>query len=519
MYPYGSPYVPMMYPSPYGPYQPYMGPLVYRHPGMYPGIGGKSQVRGALPKQSASKVKVAAQPALPVQRDDEDRIDSPRASATPPKAAASKQPTPPSSSQSAKKSGQKRMVAVNMMPRMPMYQPYYAYPQYVIPPDDPRYMQMPLQPPFYYSYPNMPRHPYPYMMPQPVHVQMQPRPGSGSVSPASSDGAVKGNQPSSPTDSSQSDAQSMSPGSSSGQHIQLLPNVKHAPTHLLYSASGSGSNSRSSTPVLANSPAPQQQGGMTRDSPRNSQGEMEFPTFRRRHHSGPRPVSQSPSYSSQGSHESSTSPVLNGDQAAAVFSAEGSQNVTYTETKVKSHSKSIAKTEKQTMAAKAPRALKLNTNTTGFSRQFSDELGTPTEITNIVRMIEENIDEVDEEDVERTADILFRKEAMHHSKPSPPAGKLFLNLPVQKSSNETIQSSSSSSHEEDVMSSYARAVRQQLPSYRETDFDPSMLEPQTPMTPAGFHTPGTDMNTDPLELLRNLNINNDNLNKSAHGHF
>jgi hypothetical protein len=488
---------------------------------MYPGMGGKGQMRGPLPKQSGPKMKLPAQPALPVQRDDEDRSDSPRATATPPKPASSKQQAQASVSQPPKKSVQKRMVAVNMMPRMPMYQPYYSYPQYVIPSEDPRYMQMPLQAPYYYSYPNMPRHPYPYMVPQPVHVQVQPRPGSGSVSPASSDGAVKGNQPSSPTDSSQSDTLSMSPGSTAGQHIQLLPNVKHVPTHLLYSASGSGNNSRSSTPVLANSPAPQQQGGLARDSPRNSQGEMEFPTFRRRHHSGPRPVSQSPSYSSQGSHESSTSPVLNGDQTAAVYSSEASQKGAYSEVKVKSQSKSISKTtERQTLAAKAPRALKLNTNTTGFSRQFSDELGTPTEITNIVRMIEENIDEDDEEDAERTADILFRKEAaMHQNKPSPPAGKLFLNLPVQKSANEPIQSSSSSSHEDDVMPSYARAVRQQLPSYRETDFDPSMLEPQTPMTPAGFHTPGTDMNTDPLELLRNLNINNDNLNKSAHGHF
>lgn len=518
MYPYGSPYVPVMYPAPYQPY-PYMGPLVYRpHPGMYPTVGGKGQVRGAVPKQSAAKqARVPAQPVIPLQRDDEDHSESPRA--TPPKSSTSKQ-SGTAGSQQPKKSGQKRMVAVNMMPRMPMYQPYFAYPQYMLPPDDPRYLHMP-QPPLYYTYPNMPRHPYahPYMMPQPVHVQMQTRPGSGSVSPASSsDGATKGNRSQSPTGSNQSDVQSVSPGSNTGQHFQLLPNVKHVPTHLLYSTPGSGSNSRSSTPVLSNSPAPQQQAAMASDSPRASQGDMEFPSFRRRHHSGPRPVSQSPSYSSQGSHESSTSPVLNGDQTST-YRTETQTVVVKSESAVNSMSQSSSKVEKQSVAAKAPRALKLNTNTTGFSRQFSDELGTPTEITNIVRMIEENIEEVDEDqETGRTADMLFRGDTHQRSKPSPPAGRLFLNLPVHPL-NDHQQSSSSSSQEDDFRPSYARVIRQQLPSYRETDFDPAMLEPQTPMTPAGFHTPGTDINTDPLELLRNLNINNDNLNRSAHGHF
>lgn len=518
MYQYGSPYVPMMYPTPYQPY-PYMGPLVYRpHPGMYPTVGGKGQVRGAVPKQTAAnKVKVPAQPVLPLQRDDEDHTESPRA--TPPKSATSKQQSA-ATGQTAKKSGQKRMVALNMMPRMPMYQPYFAYPQYMLPPDDARYMQLP-QAPFYYTYPNMPRHPYPYMMPQPVHVQVQPRPGSGSVSPASSSegAATKGNQSQSPTGSSQSDVQSMSPGSSTGQHIQLLPNVKHVPTHLLYGTPGSGNNSRSSTPVLSSSPAPQQQPNMSSDSPRTSQGEIEFPSFRRRQHSGPRPVSQSPSYSSQGSHESSASPVLNGDQISSSYRTE-TQTVFHSESVLKSQSKTSSQAEKISVTAKAPRALKLNMNTTGFSRQFSDELGTPTEITNIVRMIDENIEEVDEEhDSVVAADMLFKEDSHQRSKPSPPAGRLFLNLPVHPPSNDLPQSSSGSSQEDDLRPSYARVMRQQLPSYRETDFDPTMLEPQTPMTPAGFHTPGTDINTDPLELLRNLNINNDNLNRSAHGHF
>lgn len=493
---------------------------MYRpHPGMYHGMGGKIPPRAAMPKPPAmSKVKMPAQPVLPVQRDDEDQTDPSRATATPP--APSKQQSGSSAlaqtpgQQSAKKSsGQKRMVAMNMVPRLPMYQQYYGCPQYIMPGDDPRFMQIPLQPPYYYTYPHMHRQPFNYMMPQPMHVQMQPRHGSGSVSPASSlEGLIRGNQSTSPTGSNQSDAQSMSPGSIAGQHIQLLPNVKHVPTHLLHSTPGSDSNSRSSTPVLANSPVPQQQTGMPRDSPRNSQGEIEFPTFKRRHHSGPRPVSQSPSYSSQGSHESSASPpVLNGDQATNVYKAE-TQTVVLTQTLVETQSH----VEKQSVA-KAPRALTLNMNTTGFSRQFSDELGTPTEVTNIVRMIEENIDDIDEDHLaSRRADLLFSKQALRQGKPSPPVGKLFINLPVRSLTDEVPLSSSGSSHDDDLLPHYTRPA---LPSYREHDYDPSMLEPQTPMTPAGFHTPGTDMNTDPLELLRNLNINNDNLNKSTHGHF
>lgn len=511
----------MMYPAP-SPYYPFYGPLVYKS--MYPGVGGKNQPRTMVAKQQSSgKTKVPAQPPLPVQRDDEDRSDSPGRVTPPPRTIPPRMQTgSPAASGATKKTPQKRVVAVNI-PRMPVYPPYFAYPHYMMPPEDPRYMQMPVQAPYYYAYPNMPRQPYQYVMPQPMHVQVQPRPGSGSVSPAnSSEGASRGTLPTSPTDSSsQSDGQSVSPGSGSGQtgqHYQLLPNVMHVPSHLLHNNPASGNNSRSSTPVLANSPTPQQQqAGMSRDSPRNSQGEIDYPSFRRRQHSGPRPVSQSPSYSSQGSHESSTSPVLNGDQVTSVYKSE-------TQTVSKTHySQTYSFVEKQsTIGGKAPRGLKLNTNTTGFSRQFSDELGTPTEITKIVKMIDENIDEVDEENEtgSTNSNAMFSKD--HHSKPSPPAGKLFLNLPMRASgSGDLPQSSSSSSQDDDQRPSYAGAVRQQLPSYRGDPelYDPALLEPQTPMTPAGFMTPGTDINTDPLEILRHLTINSDNLNRSAHGHF
>lgn len=518
---YGAPYPPMIYqPQMIPGFHPYYGAVMYRPPGMYPsGLMGKLP-QNKIPSQKLGgghKQKVNSQQQnLPVQRDDDDErsADSPKQEAAAPKPA-----TPPKQQQGAqapsgKKSTPKRMVALNMMPRMPMYPPYYAYSPYMIPPEDPRYMgmQLPPQPPYYYTYGNIPRAQYPYMVPHQVPMQVQPRPGSGSVSPASSsDGTARGTSQASPTGSSQSDAQS--PGSAAyhqPQPIQLLPNVKHVPSHLLYSTPGSGNNSRSSTPVLANSPVPTQQGA--RDSPRNSQGDLEFPTYRRRQHSGPRPVSQSPSYSSQSSHESSTSPVLNGDQLASAAKPEPvvTQKLPEPVREKPSH-----------IAAKLPRKiLKLNTHATGFSRQFSDELGTPTEITNIVKMIDENIDEREEdEEVQRATELVYTRESLKQSKPSPPAGKLFLNLPMRPGVTEAQQSSSSSSQEEEVRPVYTGLPRHPIPFNRDTEFDPSTLEPQTPMTPAGFCTPGTDMNTDPLEILRNLNINNDNLNRSAHGHF
>ena len=536
---YPSPFMPMpLYPSPMAGYHPYYGPMVYRpHPALYqPGVTGKVPGgRGSINRpQGPHKPKTPAQlPNLPLQRDDDERMESPKleqttiSSTPPPKQAAAgvSAATIPggASASTAKKSSSttKKYVAVQVPPRMPgipVYPPhFYGYPPYMMQPglqEDPRFLPMGLQPqpPYYYTYPHhMPRGAYPYMVPQPVHVQIPTRThGSGSSSPASSsEDRTRRASMSSPTESSMSDPQSVSPGSSvthhHPQHIQLMPNVVHVPSHLLYPSSGSGNNSRSSTPVLSGSPGPNQPPTQVKDSPRNSQGEIqEFP--RRRNYSGPRPVSQSPSYSSQSSHESSTSPTLNGDQLQQQASAK------VKETKSQ---RQYTKTEKQSL--RVAKNLTLNTNmtpnTTGFSYMFKDELGTPTEVTNVVRMIEEENREegTEEERSRRAADQMFQQ---HHSKPSPPAGRLYLNLPVRPGP-EAMRTVVTETGE--VMTH-----SHQLPAYRELseiEFDPSMLEPQTPMTPAGFHTPGAELTNDPLEILRNLNINNDTLNRSAHGHF
>ena len=567
-------YMPMMYQG----YHPYYGPVFYRpHPSMYQGGPLKGMPRGPMPGQKVRLPPAAQHPAgehipiqrvgkrrdhvtaqrreqAPVQRGDSDErsasespksessqasgghvteqpampvsgpaagpIPVPGAGHVPGAMAGNLSGSPAGSSHSGRKAQQKaRMV---YMPRPFPYQPYFAYPHYFVPPEDPRYVGMPLnmQPPHFYNYGGFPQRPPNMGMPMPFH--MQPRPaGSGSLSPASSTEGSMARPPGpmeiSPTDSNQSDNRSYSPVLSPGSNvtgIQMLPNVKHVPSHL-FTTPGSSPNSRSSTPA-AQSSSPltvtlQKKEESVRQKVTDqtssegvsiSQVEKEFPTFRKRQHSGPRPVSQSPSYSSQSSHESSMSPTHDIDPGIK----------TEMQFKMEMSSQTVEKTS--SLQTRVPKNLKLNT--TGFSRQFSDDLGTPTEVTKLVKMIEENIDEEDE-DFASKADALFREQTQM-MKPSPPSGKLYLNLKAPPQSDETVShSSSGSSIDDDVRRSYAGAVRQPITSYKDQELP--ILEPQTPMTPAGFITPGTDINTDPLELLRNLNINNDNLNRSAHGHF
>ena len=553
---YANPYMPMMYPNPYTIYHPHYGPLVYRPPvGMYPSVPGRGSPQGPSRKQQQNQRQKAAQAqALPLQRDDEDRSssESPRSEkkdssslsnntssisdkqvSEPPPQARGLLATPHQVMPGSKKAGQKRWIPVNVVPRMPVYQPFYTYPQYYLPPDDPRLQATAagLQPPYFYQYAGVPRQPVPFMMPQ--MVQVQPRPGSGSVSPASSSEGSASRLATSPQGSSREQhdggpPQSLSPNSSQTSHyIQLLPNVKHVPSHLLYNSPGSGSTSRSSTPVHTSSPVPPQQTApqpsqpqqtsptvsqqppivKSTDSPQNFAHDVEALHIRKRQHSGPRPVSQSPSFSSQSSHESSASPILNGEQPA--FKVENKTTET---------NSTIQK--KIGASSRTPRPLKLKTDT-GFSRQFSDELGTPVEITNIVRMIDENIEETEEELQITQTDFMSRvdhREIHHRLKPSPPAGKLFLKLQPPRQPDIS-QTSSGSSIEDDVQPNYSIMGRQPFPPQRDMDYEPYLLEPQTPMTPAGFHTPGTDIDVDPLEVLRNLTISNDNLNRSAHGHF
>ncbi|KAK3583585.1 hypothetical protein CHS0354_039403 [Potamilus streckersoni] len=445
------------------------------------------------------------------------------------------------------------------IPRVPMgFHPYYMHPYGI--PDDPRIMGA--QPPYQYSY-----HPasYPSMIPILSSPYGSPVP-SGSVSPASSsEGSSRQYQQRSPETVSAActglirDTRTYSPSTSPnsvspGQQIQLLPNVKHVPSHLRANSSdGSASNSRTSTPVNTSSPIPvnlsaedpatspsvesnvavgspvndfdglrrvhltspmtqsfihdQRHSPVAWSSFRGSQPGPISQTFNKSHQSNPQaiPVQNKTHKSSVQSqisreeelgHEHSQSPVLNGSQSDRSSSYHSDRNSGCSQT--------------DSIASSLPeRHLKLKVNT-GFSSQFSDDLGTPTEIKNLVLMIDENIDEKDDDEelLESPESSTPQNKAVGRSNighPSP--GRLNLNILKPAAFERTSPQHLTS---DDGRPTYAGVLRRQLPTVspqNRAEFDVEDLEPQTPMTPAGFVTPGTDINTDPLSLLRNLNIN------------
>ena len=128
----------------------------------------------------------AQQPNLPLQRDNHDRMESPKpeqtiiSSTTPPKQAASDSSAdtmPGGASDSTTK-----YAVVQVPPRMPGIpvdpSRFFGYPPYMMQPglqDDPRSLPMGLQPqpPYCCTFPHhMSRGAYPSVVPQPVHVQI-----------------------------------------------------------------------------------------------------------------------------------------------------------------------------------------------------------------------------------------------------------------------------------------------------------------------------------------------------------
>jgi hypothetical protein len=181
-----------------------------------------------------------------------------------------------------------------------------------------------------------------------------------------------------------------------------------------------------------------------------------------------------------------------------------------------------------------PKQLRLRT---GFSRQFSDDLPTPTAITDLVRMIED-IDEkpeivMEEDSVGGTSD------SSHGSSPVTvhPAGaqrgkvsnrnlalnNLQLNLAAAQQQQAAVLSSSKPPSVSSLQSTpstespstmngekltYAGIVgKPAAPTQGGLMPDPQHIEPQTPRTPSGFVTPGGgEAMDDPFMMLRNLPI-------------
>lgn len=370
--------------------------------------------------------------------------------------------------------------AIVMMPRT-AYNPYQrmrfpAMGGYYYPMEDPILGRMTMYPPHfqapgYFPYMPIPTAMYPpYAMDRgfpyhPAGVPMQEVPIRRTVSPVPDRGL------------SPARAKSSSPSSTaSGQQIQLLPNV-HTP-HLALD----GMSSESSTPVQGNSPqrldsSPTEQ---SRNVIRTNPGRFQGPF-------SSRPKSERTGYVEQTPTESS--PTASSESLGSYVGTQLDNKVN------ESH-----------LRLKGINNLHVNT---GFSRQFSDDLETPTEVTNLVRMMEESIEE------ERSFDSDISKTEPHVLGTGPISRHSHLHLPLSSTDpffpNGQLSMSLPSSDNEKM--TYAGVVRRPPPlsqdSPREgihsSDEDQSYIEPQTPRTPSGFMS-FSELDVDPLHLLRNLNI-------------
>ncbi|XP_033744648.1 probable helicase with zinc finger domain [Pecten maximus] len=408
----------------------------------------------------------------------------------------------------------KKLPSMTQRGRQIMYMPQrmsaacqqmYFYPQhyggYFYMPEDPRVLinqQLPRGPVLHPLGPQHPSQFYPILRPHYAPVGLddaEDKRSSQTSSPVSSQG--------------RSGSPATSPGSSvASQQIQLLPNVRHVPIHLFPRTATPTNSSRPSTPQRTESPQVSQDMGTTID-PKASQ-KIEAGYLK----------SSSPALEHQERRGSANSPL-----ARVIASAQRQVPTTADSGLVLSTPYSsgfgdmimpgqngdmndVVKKEK---TKRTPVGLRLET---GFSRQFSEDLETPTEITDLVKMIDETIEEGHESAEEEEQ---WNRQSKSESstffssrttKTMAATRKLHLNIP-QQSSTETSESSGSppsSPPGSDQKPTYAGMLRRRLPAAT-NDIDPNLLEPQTPHTPAGFISPGTDIDTDPLGILRNLNIN------------
>lgn len=139
---------------------------------------------------------------------------------------------------------------------------------------------------------------------------------------------------------------------------------------------------------------------------------------------------------------------------------------------------------------------------TGFSRQFSDGLPTPAVITNMIQMIDENIEEDFAED---GSPLSVRKEHKSCLKLKMTNTER-LQLQQQVTGSSSVSSSSTSPSEEDFHLSHAGIVDQTDLNQGSTADLVAQLEIQTPRTPKGFMTPGTEGQVDPFGILKSLHI-------------
>ncbi|XP_055954783.1 probable helicase with zinc finger domain [Patella vulgata] len=357
----------------------------------------------------------------------------------------------------------------------PHYSHYYPvvphYPGFYYLPEDPRVAVYPNQ--------YVPHRSMPHLIHHPGSERMYPQPLIGP------NVAHKNNK--SDTESDNSDAR-VSPSTNSGQQIQLLPNVKHIPGHLFTCGPQSTKGDASENNNLE----------------RANKGQKQQKEERRLNVSD-RPYSPA----NYGMDRSSTPGLeeLNTDLPPKPSPFSNNQGPFSQRKFHKSpgSDKQFAEKQETLKNRRSGKALHLRT---GFSTQFDDDLPTPTEVKDIVQMLE---DFHEEKSPCPLPIVSASKEIKTQTKTSKEKGAAASSTPPLKfqlnftpPNNGEVQSSNNGGK-----LSYAGVLRKQ-PSNSlspQPNADPlSGIEPQTPRTPSGFITPGGDMNIDPFGILKSLNI-------------
>lgn len=302
-----------------------------------------------------------------------------------------------------------------------------------------------------------------------------------------------------------------------GQGFQVLPNVKHVPAHLMHPSlqTSSQSSSRSSTPINTLDRVPNLVPQHLQEGRGTPVSDRPYSPANYAARSSPLCMMEEAYRDRSGSRERDLA-TKEADIATQFASLQTPGNNVGGNSSHKEASLAVPIPKK----INNPKQLRLKT---GFSRQFSDDLPTPTAITDIVRMIEENIEEAPENSdssasspaTPQRAEMLSRLNGRNAA-----LNSLQLDLvAAQQRQQQQQHSAASNSIPHSTPSSdspaalngerltYAGIVGKPTSPGQGFIQDFSQMEPQTPRTPLGFITPGGEVDVvDPFGILKSLNI-------------
>ncbi|XP_012946925.1 probable helicase with zinc finger domain [Aplysia californica] len=424
----------------------------------------------------------------------------------------------------------------------PLIQPNQPHGNYIYLPEDPRALafaphhQPGVHPYLAASHPFPPHHPMKTSMAAyggmahasgggMVNPHYHPSHHQGSPSPQSTPNSHSPHLGLTRDRSDTSDSARMADSPSSG--IQLLPNVKHVPAHLL----GKPGEVTTSADQMAGSPTGNRMhvSGLRREdrAPAHVSNRPYSPANYARERSGSGETPLSRSYSPANYLR---------DRAASgedIHSRRSYSPANYARDDRRSSGEDASSSHERSMSISPPIPLSLASSSlvssngaeikesngssnlnnrrqrpnlklrTGFSRQYSDDLPTPTVITNMIQMIDDNIDEASAED--DSPSILGDNKK--------PNLKLRMTVAQRLQHRQAVDGSEASSSStppstEDSQPSYATMVTRMTEQKQSmTAEEAAHLEIQTPRTPKGFITPGAEREeVDPFGILKSLNI-------------